>query len=485
MAKVFLANPPHSLLERYGSLAPVGATLPHLGLLSVGAVLRDAGHEVRVVDAPSLGMGYSEVLEEMRRFQPDLAGLTAVTSSIENAGHLGSMIKQWRPSLKVVVGGPHVTALPSQTLAQYDSFDYAVLGEGEQGMAALVSALCRGEKPSEVPGVAWKNGREIHLGPPASHIADLDTLPFPAWDLLDGFPHQYRPALFRYRRLPAMHIVSSRGCPNLCIFCDTSVFGRKVRFHSAEYVLGMIRLLVRRYGVREILFEDDQFLLKRERVAAICEGILTIPVKVSWSCNGRVNSADDVSLLRLMRRSGCWQISYGIESADQGLLDAAGKCISIEEIRRAVHLTHEAGILSKGFFMLGLPGETEQTMEKAMRFAMGLPLGDISVFMLTPFPGSAIYRSAAKQGGMEGRFRRMNVLSVVYVPEGLTEERLLRAQKRFMRSFYLRPRIMGNYLGRLLRNPAGLVDMARAFYGFLSYVARRGGETDALPSRQG
>ncbi len=467
MTSICLINAPYFLEERYGNLASVGATLPHLGLLMLGAVLRDKGHRVRILDASAQGLGYEETVEETKRFQPDIIALTAVTPSIIKTVRLASMLKQALAATPIIIGGPHFTAVPEETLTHYTDFDYGVVGEGEKTLVDLVEALADDKRPSDVPGVAFRENDSVFFSPPRPPIQDLDYLPIPAWDLLDGFPSRYHPALFKYKRLPSTHIVSARGCPNRCIFCDTSVFSRQIRFHSPEYVLDMIGYLVRKFGIKEIIFEDDQFLIKNDRVAEICEGLLKKRWDISWCCSGRVNSVKDVSLLRLMKRSGCWQISYGIESGNQEILDFAKKGIKVDQIKKAVDLTHKAGILSKGYFIFGLPYETEETMKKTIRLATHIPLNDMSVFILTPFPGSEMYAIAEHFGTIEKDYEKMNLLEVVYVPDNLSKEKLLYYQRRFMRKFYLRPRIIGNYIGRLLSNPLNVFNMFRAGWGFL------------------
>jgi len=170
-----------------------------------------------------------------------------------------------------------------------------------------------------------------------------------------------------------------------------------------------------------------------------------------------------------MKHSGCWQISYGIESGNQHILNFAKKGITIAQIERAVRLTRETGILSKGYFIFGLPYETEKSMKNTIQFAKSIPLNDMSVFTLTPFPGSEMFDIAEKFGVIEKDFEKMNLLDVVYVPNGLSEEKLLSYQRRFMREFYVRPRIIGNYLLRLLSNPLNVIRMLKALKGFLSY----------------
>ncbi len=470
MTSIFLANAPYSLEERYGNLASVGATLPHLGLLMLGAVLREAGHCVRILDASAQGLGYEETLEEVKKFQPDIIGLTAVTPSIIKTVKLASMIKDICPTTPIIIGGPHFTAVPEQTLMDYPVFDYGVVGEGEDTVVELVEALSADKIPSHVAGVAFRGNGEIRFTPSRPPIKGLDSLPFPAWELLDNFPARYHPALFKYKKLPATHIISARGCPNKCIFCDTSVFSHRVRFHSPEYILEMIGYLIKNFGIKEIIFEDDQFLIKKKRVARICEGILKAKWNISWCCSGRVDSVKDPALLKLMKSSGCWQINYGIESGNQKILDFARKGITIDQTEKAVRLTREAGILSKGYFIFGLPYETEETMKKTIRFARHIPLNDISAFTLTPFPGSEMYDIAEQHGTIDKDFEKMNLLDVVYVPNGLSKEKLLYYQRLFMKEFYLRPRIIGNYLKRLLANPSNSFAMLKASYGFLRSV---------------
>ncbi len=467
--RILLGNAPYSLHDRYGTLAPVGATLPHLGLLMLGAVLLKAGHRVRVIDASAQGLGYEQTLAMAKAFSPHFIGLTAVTPSILKTVKLAEMLKKVFPNAPVVVGGPHFTAVPEQTMRDFPVFDYGVLGEGEETLAELVETLAAGRTPLNLFGVVFRENGQVVFGPSRPVIKHLDSLPFPAWDLLDDFPKSYHPALFKYKKLPSTHLISARGCPNQCIFCDTSVFSRRIRFHSAQYVLEMIDRLVNRFGIREIIFEDDQFLIKKNRVAEICEGILKADWGISWCCSGRVDTVTDLSLLKLMKRSGCWQISYGIESGNQEILDYAKKGTTIPQIVNAIRLTHKAGIFSKGYFIFGLPLETEDTMKRTIQFAKSIPLNDMSAFLLTPFPGSEMFAIAEKYGTVEKDFEKMNLLDVVYVPNGLSKENLLEYQRTFMLAFYLRPRIIGNYLARLLTNPSNLVNMARALKGFLGF----------------
>ncbi|MBN1354237.1 MAG: radical SAM protein, partial [Candidatus Omnitrophica bacterium] len=416
---------------------------------------------------------HEDVIRLMKKARPDCVAVTAVTPSIISAAKMAKMIKCNFPGLPVIIGGAHFTALPEKTLSEYADFDAGVVGEGEQTIVELVCALSSGGDLSDLAGIAFRGEGETVLTKPREFIKNLDELPFPAWETLSGFPHKYRPAIFKYKRLPSAQIVTSRGCPHECIFCDTSVFGRNVRFHSAGYVLDEIEYLVKKFGIRDIIFEDDQFLLKKGRLEDICSGLLKRKTRISWSCNGRVNSVDNIDLLHLMKLSGCWQINYGIESGNQEILDAAKKSITLEKVRDAVRLTHKAGISSKGFFMLGLINETEKTIKDSINFAKNIPLDDVSVFMLTPFPGSSLYRTASRFGKFDNNFAEMNVLTAVFIPNGLSKELLENYQRRFFTEFYMRPRILSVYLKRIVSNPALCFRYINGIKALLDYSGKR------------
>jgi len=458
---IFLANAPYSLKERYGYLSFLGSTQPSLSLLMIGSVLRKAGNKVRIVDASAQNLGFTEIIKQIQKNKPELVGLTAVTPAIVKTARLASVIKAINPAIPIVIGGPHFTAIPEQTLRDYPAFDYGVIGEGEETVVDLVAALSGKKDIFDVPGIAFRHNDKIMINPRREVIKDLDTLPFPAWNLLPGFPRKFFPAVFKYKRFPSSYIVSARGCPNRCIFCDTSVFGHKIRYHSSDYIIEMIAYLLKTFKIKDIIFEDDQFLIDKERVKKICLSLLKNNLKISWSCSGRVNSVDDLGLLKLMKRSGCWLINYGIESANQQLLNSAKKSITISQIEQAICFTHQAGILSKGYFIFGLPGETEETMSETIRFAKQIPLNDVSVFMLTPFPGTEIYNRLKDYHLTANDFEKMNILNVVYVPEGLTKEKLIHYQRQFIKEFYLRPSIIGNYFKRFMLNPYNLCNILR------------------------
>lgn len=438
--------------QRYGSLTGAGSCLPSLGILYLAAITRQNGFPTVVTDASALNLTEAELLQRIVVEKPDVLGLSATTFSIFHAAEIATLAKKKLPDLAVIIGGPHVSAVPNETMNRFPVFDVAVIGEGEATIVDLMKALDVNTPLVNIPGIVLRDDKELITTRRRQFLANLDQLPYPAWDLLEGFPRHYPPAPFKARRLPAVSLVTSRGCPNHCIFCDRSVFGTSCHAFSAEYVLKMIRHLVENLGIREFSLEDDTFVTFKNRLVAICQGIIDLGIDVSWTCLGRVNNLDRETL-ELMKRAGCWQISFGIESGCQEILTAIKKNITLEQIKNTAALCRDANILSKGFFILGHMGETEQTLERTIRFALELPLDDISVTMLTPFPGTEIYEQADKFGTFNRDWSRMNLLNAVFIPKDLTPERLGYAQKELLRRFYLRPRIILGYLRRLALNP--------------------------------
>jgi radical SAM superfamily enzyme YgiQ (UPF0313 family) len=224
-----------------------------------------------------------------------------------------------------------------------------------------------------------------------------------------------------------------------------------------------------RYGIRHICFEDDTFVTFKSRLNELCERLIGMKLDLSWSCLGRVNHVDADSL-SLMQRAGCWQISYGIESGNQQILNGIRKNTTLEQIRQAIAMTRRAGIMAKGFFIVGHPGETRETLRQTEEFALELPLQDISVTMLTPFPGTEIYERAEEFGDFDRDWQQLNLLNAVFVPRGLTRAALEAAQKRMLRRFYLRTGIVANYCGRLFANPGTIPAVARGFVSFVRSV---------------
>lgn len=468
--RVVLTTAPVSLTARYGTLAKAGSTEPAFGVLCLASVAREYGAEVSIVESSAYNLSVEESVSQILKFNPDVVGFSCTTTGIMASAELARKLKNINPNIITIVGGCHVSAIPEETIREFPEFDAGVVGEGERTFVSILKSISEHKKIlSDINGTVVRTESGICVNSRQSLIKNLDELPFPAWTLLPGFPYSFRPSPARIKRKPCASIVLTRGCPNRCTFCDRSVFGNRCRSYSPEYAVAMLKDLRNNYGVKEILIEDDTFIIVSGWVEEFCERLITEKIDITWSCLGR---ADRVTpeLLNTMRRAGCWHISYGIESGDAEILRRVNKNLTLEQIQQAVHYSHEVGLRVKGFFMVGFPGETTATLEATRNFALSLQIDEITVMHLTPFPGSELYRTAEQWGHFERDWRKMNTLEIVFIPNGLTETDLRQATTRLLRTFYLRPRIIWNHAIYALRNPAVITDLLRGFFALMKML---------------
>jgi len=358
---------------------------PPLGLGYLAAVLEREGHQVRIHDfglTPNTPL--EEDIQDIEEFAPHLVGITSMTNVYHSALETARLVKE-RMGCPVVMGGPHPTVFPQRTV-QEPWVDYVVYGEGEETLVELVRAL-EGQMDLEgVQGLCFKRNGEVILNPARPLIRDLDGLPFPArhlYRLLD-YP------LFAPNGERMLTLLSSRGCPYNCSYCFKGIVGRTYRQRSPDNIVAELRLLIQRYDIRNFYFIDDLFTLDLRRLDALLDRFIEERLDIRWQCLARVDRVTP-QILRKMHRAGCRQIHYGIESGNQEVLDRVGKGITLEQVRRAIAWTAEAGIRSKGYFMLGLPGDTEETIRQTIELAAELPLDEAMFSITTPFPGTRLW----------------------------------------------------------------------------------------------
>ncbi|HNT34331.1 MAG TPA: radical SAM protein [bacterium] len=472
--KVLLCIPPPGDTLKgsaVGGLLKTATSLIPQGICHLASACRQAGYETRILDCQALEMSLEEAVNAVCLFNPDFVGISATTLSIIHASQFAREIKKRIPTVRIVVGGYHVSALPEETLKEFQSFDAGVVGEGERTLVELLDAWMASRALSGIAGLVFREETGIRVTPRRALIKDLDSLGLPAWDLLPRLSRHYGSSAQRYRVFPVASVITSRGCPHQCTFCDRSVFGTTFRGHSAEYVMAMIRTLRDEHGIRSIVFNDDLFIANKTRLTQICEAMIHENLRMSWSCDGRIDRLDD-DLLKLMKRAGCWQLAVGIESGDDAILSRLNKGFTVEQARQAVVRMKGAGMSVKGFFVMGTPGETEQSLEQTVQLIKRLPLDEIQITLFTPFPGTDLFRAVVSQEGFTPRWDEMNTASVSYVPKGLTKGRLLHYQRQGYLQFYFRPRQVLYQLGKLKR-PRFAVKMLREAFCFLQYALRR------------
>jgi len=429
-----------------------------IGILSIAAYLKQQGHVVAIHDCrgPVTSIGTADVLEHVRVFAPDIVGFTAVTSSFLNAYRLAWEIRREAQHITIVFGGVHVSALRGKILKDFPAIDCLITGEGEKALAELAA----GFKTEAIQGLVWRSGMEIRDNGLRTDLCDLDSLPFPDYHLLEGFPARFEAALFNYPKAPSATIISSRGCPYQCSYCDRSVFRRSFRFNSAEYLYEHMAYLNREFGIRHVFFYDDLFTFNRERIEKFCNLLLQKPLGMTYNCAVRVGHIDD-ALLTMLKVTGCWMVSLGIESGAPEILARHKTKVDFSEMKTTVQRIQKAGIRAKGLFMMGLPGETEETVRMTTDFINGLELDDMNMTKFTPFPGSPIYQTIREEGTFEEKWELMNCLNFVFVPRGIrSKERLDDLYKQFIKQFYTGRNWTRKFIPLLFKSP----DSARRLF---------------------
>ena len=426
-------------------------TIPGIGVLVLAAVARAKGYEVHLIDAKRQGTPLEEVCKQIAALRPDYVGLSATTISVNNAGRIAARVKELLPNVVTLLGGAHVSAIPQRTLETFPSIDFGIVGEGEHSLFELLERLEQGRIVDDVPGLAYRRDDGIRANPRAPYIDDLDDLPPPAWDLLPDFPHRFQPSLFSYPRTPVATLITSRGCPFSCSFCDRSTSGRKGRMHGVGYVVDLCRHLVD-LGVRHVIFVDDLFTVRKDRVVQLCQAFLDNRFRFSWSCNSHPNLLD-LDTLKLMRRAGCWQIAYGIESGSQRILDVVKREVRIPKMRQTLRMTREAGIRTKGYLMIGHPTEGLDSLAEDVEFLKRVELDMCQITKFTPYPGTPAYPTIREHGTFDEDWEQMNAMSFRFVPHGLSEDVLETYFDHLYRTFYRRPDVLWTLARLLVQEP--------------------------------
>jgi radical SAM superfamily enzyme YgiQ (UPF0313 family) len=464
--KILLINPFGSnWVEGMEDHTETAIRMAPIGILSIAAYLTERGHFVAVHDCRGAvtRVGTSDVLSRVSSFKPDLVGFTAVTSGFLNAYRLAEAIKQLSPEIIVVFGGVHVSALRGTILASFRAIDFVVTGEGEKAMAELAA----GAKPASIQGLVYREGTEIRDNGLRTDLCELDSLPFPAYDKLEGFPKSFEAALFNYPKSPSATIISSRGCPYQCSYCDRSVYRRSFRFNSAEYLYEHMAFLKSKFGIRHVFFYDDLFTFNRERIEKFCRLLREKPLRMTFNCAVRVGHIDD-ELLKMLKASGCWMVSLGIESGAPEILARHKTKVDFNEMRTTVKRIQKAGLRAKGLFMMGLPGETEETIRMTTDFITSLELDDMNMTKFTPFPGSPIYPTIRDEGSFVENWELMNCLNFVFVPQGIeSKERLDDLYKQFIKRFYTGKNWIRKFWPLMFKSPDSTYRMIRNLPTFL------------------
>jgi radical SAM superfamily enzyme YgiQ (UPF0313 family) len=465
--KILLIYPPLSMEARYGrGLKDIGAALPPLGLLYLGAVIERAGYQVKIHDSDLLNSTLDDVLDEVLHYQPDFIGMYCNTANFHRVIDYAGRIKKIS-SAPICLGGPHPIIEPAKVLAN-PAIDFVVLGEGEATIIELLDASSNKKELFGIKGVGYKSsGGEIIINEQRELIADLDSLPLPARHLVPL--EAYRPVSYHYLELPMTTMICSRGCPFGCLFCASrNVWGRKYRLRSVDKVIEEIKFLIETYGIKNINFWDDLWGFDRRWTEEFCRRMIEENIKISWSCERRVDITD-LEILKLMKRAGCYSIFYGVESLDQDCLDAINKGIKVEQAERVIKLTKQAGIEVRANFILGLPKETPAKAKAMIKRICQLNPDYVKFNILTPYPGTPLYQEVKKGewGIFEENYDRATLYFATFLPFGYQSFAELEAMRQYaFRKFNLR---FGYIFSRLMKIKSGK-DVKKYWEGFKAVI---------------
>lgn len=419
---------------------------PPLGLMYISALLKKHNIESEIIDLPFIDR--KDWRDKIGL--ADFYGITVYSTSLSLAEEIARIAKENNPDGKVIIGGPHPTALGKGALEAEPNFDIVVMQEGELTMLELAQV-----KPiNEIKGIIFRKNSEIISNGKRELIADLDVIAEPDRDILKV--NNYTRKVYGGF---ATSIISSRGCPFNCAFCCKETFGYQVRFHSIERVVSEIKQVIKNYGRRHFFFYDDNFTLRRDRLYSLCTELAKM--NIIFRCNGntRYNTYEDYTELY---KAGCREIAFGIESGSQKILDIMNKGVTVKQNKRAIIDAKKAGLLVKAYLMIGSPGESQETVEETKRFIMETDPDQFTLFTFVPFPGSDIWEhpqeyqvkivnkdfrqyfniAGQNEGGLVIETDGLRPKDIQELKEGLLEFLQERGQRGSLQDYYSRVKLL-------------------------------------------
>jgi anaerobic magnesium-protoporphyrin IX monomethyl ester cyclase len=427
----------------YGFVKEAKMSSSPLGLAYVAAYAEKKGYNTKLLDFDALNLKVEDIASKVREYSPLVVGITCTTPLMMKIKQMIEIVKSIDKDIIVVLGGPHVCALPYETLKKTKA-DIVVKGEGELTIVDLMEYAYKKRDIKKIDGIFYKNKNKIIHNKPRKLIKNLDSLPFPARHLLPIqkyiAPHHLDMSGARF-----CNLIATRGCPGRCTFCGQSIiFKNVVRKRDPVKVVNEIELMVKKYDSKVFFFEDSTFIFYTDLVEKICKEILRRKLKIKWGATARVNLTDE-KLLRLMKKAGCSSLFYGVESGNQDILNKAKKGITLKQIRDSIRVTKKVGISINASFIVGLPGETKKSIRDTINFAIELDPDYVSFSLATPYPGTEFYDTALAEGYDFSDwkiFSNARYEDPIYIPQGLNKKDLKKLYSSAYRKFYLRPKFI-------------------------------------------
>lgn len=413
-----------------------------LGLMYMASHLRSnqPGHEIKILDLHCHRHPFKQLKEQLVSWKPQVVAISALTCEADSLHRIAAVTRELNPGSIIMAGGPHISACTCE-VENDTNIDVLVIGEGETAFTELIRRIDHGESISGIPGTILRTDGEMEWGPPGERITDLDSIPFPAWDLININHYARLGRAGNTKRGRYLPIFTSRGCPYHCCYCH-NVFGKKYRFRSAENVVEEIRQIVEKLGVTDIEVFDDAFNINHDRAKTICRMLLELDLGLSIAFPNGVRADHlDSELVDLLARTGTTNMAVGVETASPEHQKAIGKNLDLETARNAITLADKAGIITSGYFMLGFPGETREQMQQTIAYAESTDLFFASFFIVTPYPGTTLWdQTMSSVDSSKINFNDYNYLSGYFNLGQVNGDELRLLQKEAYRRFYSKKR---------------------------------------------
>jgi len=419
---------------------------PPLSLAYLASSLKKEKLKVKILDCLLRKFSYEDFRNYLQKNKPDVVGFTAFTLEFPIVLKMARIAKSTNKEIKVVVGGPHVSNHPQEL--KNKEIDFIFRAEAEKFFPKLIKELKK-KKPkfSKIPCLGYKTKNKIKINK-IKFVEDLDSLPFPDFDLMDFKSY---PKLYLAKKHPAVPLISSRGCPFTCTFCSAKqISGKKFRARTPKNIINEIKQLKEKYNIKEFQFWDDNFTLDKKRAKKICNLLIKENLNLIWWCpNGLRIETLDKELLLLMKKAGCYAIAFGIESGSERIQKDMRKNLNLKRVKEIITFTHKIGIRTQGFFIIGYPTETKEDILKTINFAKELPLDRASISLFQPLFGSEIYNDLVKQNKIPLNYSiaDCDYSKASILPKGFQSlEEVKKLQRKALIEFYIRPKIFFNFM---------------------------------------
>ncbi len=471
MVDVLFVNPPSPIkgivvirdVDRHGRISLERSIWPQTSLASIAAVVKNAGYSVDMIDAIAYDMSWKKFEQGVTQHAPKYIVSTAISSTIDNDTKVATIAK--KIGAKAIFCGAHVTSLPRQTLTSYSDVEYVCTNEPEDSILEWIKTIESRGDLSKVLGIGYKQDGKSIVNQKRPMTRDMNHLPIPLHEILP----------FKKYNLPFIgpqytFVFISRGCPYRCIYCRSPVlWNRKVKFRDLELVMEELRYL-KRIGIKNVFFHADVFTLNKVWVKKMCEKMIEEKLGLHWICNSRADTVTP-ELLKLMKQAGCSLIMYGFESTDPTVLKNCKKDYTSDKIYDAVKWTHEAGIKIWAYFIIGLPGETWDSVNKTLEDSLRLPFDIVNFSVAAPYPGTEFFKIAQDNKWLTAEDWTdfdQNYSAVVNQPQFTTED-VLKATKYCFRKWYMRPYAVKKMLGGI-KSAQDIITLFKIGYGYVKWI---------------